>query len=63
MTTVSSTVATNVQRRDLSDDELDLLIQFKLEGTSGKSFMPLNGNSWNAVRQRMKRVHSRLCPV
>jgi hypothetical protein len=49
-----------VQRGHLSDDELDLLIQFKLEGTSGKGFMPLNGNSSNALRQRMKRLLAKL---
>jgi DNA-directed RNA polymerase specialized sigma24 family protein len=40
--------------------ELDLLIQFKLNGTSGEEFADLNGTSSNAVRQRLKRLLAKL---
>lgn len=49
-----------LQRGDLTDGELDLLIQFKLEGTTCKTFLTLNGNSSNALRQRMKRLLAKL---
>jgi DNA-directed RNA polymerase specialized sigma24 family protein len=44
----------------LTDAELDLLIQFKLNGTSGEEFADLNGTSSNAVRQRLKRLLAKL---
>jgi|SRR5580704_5359019 DNA-directed RNA polymerase specialized sigma24 family protein len=44
----------------LSDGELDLLIQFKLNGTNGEEFADLNGTSSNAVRQRLKRLLAKL---
>ncbi len=44
----------------LSDTELDLLIQFKLNGTNGEEFADLNGTSSNAVRQRLKRLLNKL---
>jgi len=49
-----------VTRGDLTDAELDLLIQCKLEGTSGENFKSLNGNATNAVRQRLKRLLAKL---
>lgn len=49
-----------VSRGLLSDAELDLLIQLKLNGTNGEDFADLNGTSSNAVRQRLKRLLSKL---
>jgi DNA-directed RNA polymerase specialized sigma24 family protein len=48
-------------RKDLlADAELDLLIQFKLNGTSGDEFADFNGISSNAVRQKLKRLLAKL---
>jgi DNA-directed RNA polymerase specialized sigma24 family protein len=44
----------------LADSELDLLIQFKLDGNSGEELATLNGSSSNAVRQRFKRLLAKL---
>jgi DNA-directed RNA polymerase specialized sigma24 family protein len=44
----------------LTDSELDLLVQFKLDGNSGEELAALNGSSPNAVRQRFKRLLSKL---
>jgi len=44
----------------LADAELDLLIQFKLDGNSGEELAALNGSSSNAVRQRFKRLLAKL---
>jgi DNA-directed RNA polymerase specialized sigma24 family protein len=44
----------------LAIPELDLLIQFKLHGTSGEEFADFNGTSSNAVRPRLKRVVAKL---
>ena len=44
----------------LEDAELDLLIQFKLNGTSGEEFADFNGTSSNAIRQRLKRLVAKL---
>jgi DNA-directed RNA polymerase specialized sigma24 family protein len=44
----------------LADAELDLLIQFKLNGTNGEEFADFNGTSSNAVRQRLKRLLAKL---
>ena len=44
----------------LKDAELDLLIQFKLNGTSGEEIADSNGTSSNAVRQRLKRLLAKL---
>jgi hypothetical protein len=49
-----------VTRGDLTEAELDLLIQFKLEGTNGEDFQSFNGNESNALRQRLKRLLSKL---
>jgi hypothetical protein len=49
-----------VQRGDLTDNEIDLLIRFKLEGTSSRRFLAMNGDSSNAVRQKMKRLLAKL---
>jgi DNA-directed RNA polymerase specialized sigma24 family protein len=44
----------------LADAELDLLIQFKLNGTSREEFADFNGTSSNALRQRLKRLVAKL---
>jgi DNA-directed RNA polymerase specialized sigma24 family protein len=44
----------------LTDAEIDLLIQFKLNGTKGEEFADLNGTSSNAVRQKLKRLLAKL---
>ena len=44
----------------LTDSELDLLIQFKLDGNTGEELAALNGSSSNAVRQRFKRLLAKL---
>lgn len=44
----------------LSETELDLLIQFKLNGTNGEAFADLNGTSSNALRQKLKRLVAKL---
>jgi DNA-directed RNA polymerase specialized sigma24 family protein len=44
----------------LADADLDLLIQFKLNGTNGEEFADFNGTSSNAVRQRLKRLLAKL---
>ena len=49
-----------VTKRLISQSELDLLIQFKLDGTSGRELAALNGSSPNAVRQRFKRLLAKL---
>ncbi len=49
-----------VTKEFLTESEVDLLIQFKLDGTSGKELAELNGSSSNAVRQRFKRLLSKL---
>jgi len=49
-----------VQRGKLTNEELDLLIQFKLEGSNGGDFENANGQSSNALRQRLKRLLSKL---
>jgi hypothetical protein len=49
-----------VSRGNLTEAELDLLIQFKLEGTNGEDFQSLNGNASNASRQRLKRLLTKL---
>jgi DNA-directed RNA polymerase specialized sigma24 family protein len=49
-----------VTRGLLADTELDLLVEFKLNGTSGQEFADFNGTSSNAVRQRLKRLVAKL---
>lgn len=44
----------------LANSELDLLIQFKLDGNTGAELAALNGSSSNAVRQRFKRLLAKL---
>jgi hypothetical protein len=49
-----------VDRGKLTSAELDLLIQFKLKGSSGEDFENANARSSNALRQKLKRLLSRL---
>jgi DNA-directed RNA polymerase specialized sigma24 family protein len=44
----------------LTDAEINLLIDFKLNGTNGQEFADFNGTSSNAVRQRLKRLLAKL---
>jgi hypothetical protein len=44
----------------LTGAELDLLVQFKLEGANGDDFENSNGSSPNALRQRLKRLLAKL---
>ncbi|MCU1242556.1 MAG: hypothetical protein JWO71_3282 [Candidatus Acidoferrum typicum] len=44
----------------ITDPELDLLIQFKLEGSTGEDLCASNGTSSNALRQRLKRLLAKL---
>ena len=44
----------------LTDAELNLLIDLKLNGTDGEEFADFNGTSSNAVRQRLKRLRAKL---
>lgn len=45
-----------VTKRLITDFELNLLIQFKLDGGSLESELESNGNSTNALRQKLKRL-------
>jgi DNA-directed RNA polymerase specialized sigma24 family protein len=49
-----------VTRGLLADSEVELLIQFKLDGNTGDELAALNGSSSNAVRQRFKRLLAKL---
>jgi DNA-directed RNA polymerase specialized sigma24 family protein len=44
----------------LTNVELDLLIEFKLNGANGEEFADLNGTSSNAIRQKLKRLVAKL---
>jgi len=44
----------------LDEEDLDLLVEFKLDGNSGKELAEAKGISPNAVRQRMKRLLAKL---
>jgi hypothetical protein len=49
-----------VTKRLITDSELNLLIQFKLDGGSLETNDGSNGNSTNAVRQKLKRLLGKL---
>jgi len=49
-----------VARGDLTDSELDLLVQFKLEGAKGSLLHLSNETVSNAVRQKHKRLLAKL---
>ena len=44
----------------VTNAELDLLIEFKLNGANGEEFAGLHGTSSNAVRQKLKRLLAKL---
>ncbi len=44
----------------LTDSELNLLVQFKLDGNTGEEMAAFNRSSSNAVRQRFKRLLAKL---
>jgi hypothetical protein len=44
----------------LGDEEVDLLIQIKLDGNTGEEVAELNSTTSNAVRQKMKRLLAKL---
>ena len=50
----------SVERGQLTNHELHLLIHFKLEGPKGDDLENSGGQSSNALRQRLKRVLSKL---
>lgn len=50
----------NVKKGTLAPAEVDLLIQFKLDGNSGEELASLNGSSSNAIRQKFKRLLAKL---
>ena len=50
----------NLSNGLLDEDDLDLLVEFKLDGNSGKELADAKGISPNAVRQRMKRLLAKL---
>ena len=49
-----------VERGKLTNDELGLLFPFKPEGSNGEESKNANGHSSNALRQRLKRLLSKL---
>jgi DNA-directed RNA polymerase specialized sigma24 family protein len=49
-----------VTEGQLTEEEINLLVDFKLNGTSGMEFADFNGSSLNAVRQRLKRLVAKL---
>jgi hypothetical protein len=49
-----------VKKRLITDSELNLLIQFKLDGGSLEPELESNGNSTNALRQKLKRLLKKL---
>jgi hypothetical protein len=49
-----------VVRGHLTETELNLLIQFKLEGSNSENFDNPNGTASNALRQKLKRLLSKL---
>lgn len=49
-----------IARHKLSDEELDLLIEFKLEGNGGADFEASGRGNSNMLRQRLKRLLAKL---
>jgi DNA-directed RNA polymerase specialized sigma24 family protein len=49
-----------VTNGSLTDTELDLLTELKLNGASGEEIANSNGTSTNAIRQRLKRLLAKL---
>lgn len=49
-----------VTKGRLTEPEINLLVDFKLNGTSGMEFADFNGASSNAMRQKLKRLIAKL---
>jgi hypothetical protein len=49
-----------ISKKLITDSELNLLVQFKLDGGSFETVNGSNGNSTNAVRQKLKRLLGKL---
>jgi hypothetical protein len=49
-----------ISKKFITDSELNLLVQFKLNGGSLETMNGSNGNSSNAVRQKLKRLLGKL---
>ena len=49
-----------VTKGRLTDAEINLLVDFKLNGTNGMEFADFNGSSSNAIRQKLKRLVAKL---
>lgn len=49
-----------ISKKLITDSELNLLVQFKLDGGSLETVNGSNGNSTNAVRQKLKRLLGKL---
>ena len=52
-----------VTKGDLTEAELNLLVQYKLEANHLNDFEPSNGQASNALRQRLKRLLAKLRPL
>ena len=50
----------SVTKGVITNSELDLLVQFKLEGTTSDELYESNGTSSNALRQKLKRLLAKL---
>jgi len=60
LATLRHFLSRNLASGRLDNDDLDLLIEFKLDGNSGEQLAQANGISANAVRQRVKRLLAKL---
>lgn len=60
LTTLRHFLSRNLANGLLNSEDLDLLIEFKLDGNSGDELAQANGISANAVRQRVKRLLAKL---
>lgn len=60
LATLHDFLGRNFANGQLDGEDLDLLIDFKLDGNSGDEIAQANGISANAVRQRMKRLMAKL---
>lgn len=60
LATLRHFLSRNIANGLLDSEDLDLLIEFKLDGNSGDELAQANGISANAVRQRVKRLLAKL---
>jgi DNA-directed RNA polymerase specialized sigma24 family protein len=60
LVTLRHFLSRNLANGLLDSQDLDLLIEFKLDGNSGDELAQANGISANAVRQRVKRLLAKL---